>query len=458
MSAVAKLAINMSLAGASTVLGSFQSVLATAGKFGSAFSGANQNLFYFINNMKSISEFGRDATNFLIKPSVDQEGFLEQIAFIKRDAQAARAQLDSLFRIANQESAPTSDVVKLYLALERVTQGTQTSEKDLSLWVRSGKAVGMMAESMGQSIANLYSFAERGDDLTRPLREFHKLGLISQETYKNLIGMSGSPPSAFMDEFKKGLAQQVSGTEISLPLISDAKVRMSNMFTEIRRQVGSGLYSGLRDDIDALSVHLEKAFDEKIVEQWAANLSTKIRGMYDTARTASLAGITGEDLINSMKIGTTGDLIKEMLGTAADNFWIAMAHGAKKHGPDIQMALIPEILHNKLGLKDAAERAKNLGPAEFNRVDANVVRALTNPELARALASVVPSNMEFNGMRIGGLQYTDKQGNTMLYDRSQLEDILKAMNLSAQNMEKAAITLEASSRKLDQAAARGARF
>ena len=123
MSSTATLAIRLTLEGASAGAHALGSIAGAVSKLPAALSAANQNLFFFIGNLKDIGGFiaklGRGAFENLIVPNIHADEQVESLQFLEGSAAAAKKKLRELFDVAGKADLPHADVVKTYLALGR---------------------------------------------------------------------------------------------------------------------------------------------------------------------------------------------------------------------------------------------------------------------------------------------------------------------------------------------------
>lgn len=360
MSEKARLALELTLNGASNVIGAIRGVTGATSSFLGTLGGANQQMFFLLSNMRSFASVGAQAASALIAPSKETEGWEEQLTFLLGSADAAESKLGELFKTANDSGMKMQPMVDLYFNLQRVSKGALTGDDDMKLWVRSAKLTGQVAGQMGQQVADLWAALESGESPDKALKAFRQQGLISPAAFKDIAALaeSGASAATVFGAIRQEMQRTTSNVDRAAQTFGDLETRLGNFFTESKRLAGTGLFEALKDDLTELDKSVAGLFESGRAQKWASGLSDQIRAAFDKAKKASLGGVTFDDLIASLDSGTTGMLLAEIFSVAADNFWKVMAYGAKSYGPEISKAIIPEKLHEWLGLNRQADMAR----------------------------------------------------------------------------------------------------
>jgi hypothetical protein len=367
----ARLALELTLNGASNVIGAMRGVTGATSSFLGTLGGANQQMFFLLSNMRSFASAGAQAASALIAPSKETEGWEEQLSFLLKSADAAKSKLGELFKTANDSGMKMQPMVDLYFNLQRVSQGALTGDDDMKLWVRSAKLTGQAAGQMGQQVADMWAALERGESPDKGLKSLGS-SLISPAAFKEITALaeSGASAEAVFAAIRQEMQRTTSNVDRAAQTFGDLETRLGNYFFEAKRIAGTGLFDSLKDDLTGLDKSITALFESGRAQKWANGLSSQIQGAFEKAKKASLGGVTFDDIIASLDNGTTGTLLGEMFSVAADNFWKTMAYGAKTYGPEISKAIIPEKLHGLLGLDRQTDMAR-IARGEITQADLN---------------------------------------------------------------------------------------
>lgn len=476
---VAKLAIQLTIAGANTTLGAFRGVVDGARGIHGALSTANQQLFYFLGNMRSIGSAVAGGVGAFIGPQFEFEKMTEQLAFVLGSQEAAIEKQKELFSIGNEVGFGTTPMTQMFLNLERVGRGALTSEDQLRLWVRAAKLSGQEAGSMAQQIADLWAVLQSGEDPTRMMKGFLTSGLISPTSFKSISGMidSKNSPSSIFAALTEAMSSRTSGMDDVPQTMDDTVTALRNYGTEAKRLLSLGLFAALRTDAESLQATLRDAFDSGKVEAWATSAGESVRGVYEKLKTMSFGGVTGSDLGAAFEQGKLAELIGEMLQTAGSNFWQFMVFQARVHGPAIQRALIPDRLHRALGIAEDSSGSSLMGQVarsvgggpifdlnsrllmgpggkgapSFNAqgVDPDLLHQLRNADILPALNSISPMILQLNeaGLAFSGFRHIGADGKETFFDSTEVRDFLGKLGVAGDRIEAAAKLLEAGAYK-----------
>lgn len=360
MSTKARLALELTLAGASGVIGGLRTITGGVGTFMGGVAGANQQLFYLLGNLRSIATAGAQFANALVAPNIQTENWTEQLTFLLGSAEAARDKLKELFSTANDSGLKVQDIMDLYFNLQRVSQGALTGDEDLALWIRSAKLTGQSAVQLGDQMSKLWTVLGSGEAPDRELKKLREDGLISIDAFLSLseLAEGGASAQNVFEAVREEMRRTTSAVDSFGPTFSDMQTRLSNFYTEAKRQIGTGLFDEFKGDLSDVDRIVQEFFDSGRAEKWAAGISTQLQGAFKRMKEASFGGVTLDDLVASMDNGTTATLLGEVFGVAADNFWRVMLYNAQRYGPDIARALIPAKLHEFLELDRQADMAR----------------------------------------------------------------------------------------------------
>lgn len=414
----ATLAIRLTLEGAGMAGRAVGAFAGAISRLPGAISAANQNLFFFLGNLRSIEGFvaklGKTAFEHLVIPNIKADQQIEALTFMTGSAEQARAKLHELFDAAGRADLPHEDIVKMYLALQRLGGAALASDQTLELIGKAAKFAGVSGAEMAQQLAEAYTVLQAGKAFDRSSLGLAKAGVVSPETVKQLADMSEklgavhdaqkkvtearaaeemAKQSGRFSEWKQAataardaqrdlkLAQQqaqglstggmwsmltkdmgriTAKVKEAAPTWTDLSTRVRDFVEETKKITGAALFEAMKADLTKLRDDLQKAFDEGKIQKWATIAGKAIADLYEGIKQGSLFGLTAEDLINAAEQGKLKDLLGTAIGDSAKNFGILLLNSATEYGPRILQAILGKDsrLAGLLGVDDAVLKQK----------------------------------------------------------------------------------------------------
>lgn len=373
MGETAKLALELTLAGASAVAGALRSTVDAVGGIGSALGRANESFFFLVNNAKTLGAAGAALGRSIVEPNIKYDSQREMVSFLLKSAPAAEAKLQELLRAANMSGFRTDEMVNLYVNLQRISRGALTSAKDMELWGRAAKLTGQDAGATGQLLGQVWAALESGADVGRVLRQLLNFGLISPQVASQLdkMGSSGAKAATMWGAIRSAIESSTGGVAGASETWTDITNELKNFWEEAKRLTGQGLFYALKSDLGDLRTDVQGLFESGRVQKWGENIGKEIEGFYE-----KLKKLPGGNIFDQLTAGAdSGSLVKTLaiiLETSAKNFGIGLYNAVGENLPKA----IDRITKDHPILRWLAGVEKPITSANLNVIDGSMAASI----------------------------------------------------------------------------------
>lgn len=438
MSSNATLAIRLTLQGADLAGRGIAGLAGAVRGIPGALASANQGLYFFLGNLKSIEGFvaklGRAAFENLILPNIKADNQVEALTFLTGSAESAKVKMRELFDAAGRAQLPTEDVIKMYLALDKLGGSALSSDEMIQLVGKSAKLMGVSGAEAAQQIAEAWTVLQSKKPFDKQALGLARSGLISPEAVQQLSEMAAklgavedaqkkvneaeqdaeqagsygkrAARKADIKEKAKALweaqrdlenARQAAAgistggmwstatREIAAHTAkvkqadetwTDMAARIRDVVTEVKKATGTALFQALKKDLGGLRDTLQQAFNDGRLQRWAGAASKAIADLYAQVKGKTLFSLTAEQLLSAAEKGKLGAVLQTALADSAENFGAFILNSVEEHGPKILRAIVGNNtrLSSLLGLDQAAAKksmaAGNLSEKNWNDLGA----------------------------------------------------------------------------------------
>lgn len=323
--AFAKLAVQLTLDGGAQFLNVARAGVGALGSIGGAAVKLNQGLFYLIGNISSVRNalmaMGENVGNFL-KPNIDMETAVLQFETILGSAEAARTKIAELSKFAQTTPFAMPEILKASRTLQTFGGNTLNTDKTLRLVGDAAAATGAQFDEVAHWAGRMYSSIQSGQPFAEAINRFIELGVITSDTAMALRKASDSGNfNGAWDIFISGLGR-TSGAMLKLgDSWTGVTSTLGDQWDTIKRKVGEGLFTAMKEDITGLRDDIDKAFATGQIDAFSAKAGLALRGLYGELKEGLMGGLTVDDIMNAAEQGKLGAVLKLQLGSAAGYFW-----------------------------------------------------------------------------------------------------------------------------------------
>lgn len=361
MSENAKVAIQLTLQGASIVARGLGGVTGGVRAVGAGFATATATAAHFLTIGKDVINMANRMavgvgkfTNSLIAPNIDYEDATVGFENLLGSADAARERIKALYDYANVTPFMNKDVLDAGIKLQNAGGAALGMGKGLEMVGDMAAYARRDLSEVAEWTARLYQNLQSGDPFLEAARRLQEMNVMTGQEIKSLneLSESGADGTAMWDAFVSIMAKTEGSANKLSTTMSGMKSTVAGMWEEMKRLVGVKLFEAMKADLSILSADMSKLFETGQIDVFAAKFGGVIKDIYDKLKELAIGDLGLGDI---MKSGMQGDLLGGLsagFGAIVHNFWEQMVYMAKQYGPTITKALMPERLHGVLGLNN----------------------------------------------------------------------------------------------------------
>lgn len=379
MSDNAKVAIHLTLQGASIVARGLGGITTGVAAVGTGFARTTATAAHFLAIGKDVVGLaGRMAsgvgkfTESLIAPNIDFEDASVGFENLLGSADAAKKRIEALYAYANATPFMNADVLDAGIKLENAGGAALGMGKGLEMVGDMAAYARKDLSEVADWVARLYQNLQGGDPFMESARRLQELNVMTGKEVKalNELAESGAGGTQMWDAFTK-MMEKTGGSAVKLgTTFSGMKSTVSGLWTEMKRMTGEKLFAAMKEDLGALSADMSNLFETGQVDKFAERFGTLIADLYEKLKGLAIGDLGLGDI---MKAGLDGDIwsaLKAGFGAVVYNFWQQMIHQARLYAPEIQAVLVPKRLQGMLGIdkglaESMDERKARIGEAGY---------------------------------------------------------------------------------------------
>jgi len=359
MASKARLAIQLSLDGASQTARGLGMVAGGVGAIKRGVSSAAQDMFHFVQLGKDAFNMSRrlasgaiTAADALLAPNEQFE--VSEVAFTQLlgSAEAAKERIQDLYTYANNTPFLNPDVVRGGKILEAFGGAAIGTGKGLEMTGDMAAYASTEMSEVAMWVGRAYSAIQSGKPFGEAAARLQDLTLLTG-TERNLLedmNKKGASANEIWAKFTE-IMEKVSGAaKRQSDTFRGAKSTIQGLWGEVKRLTGVRLFENVKADVMGLRDEMSGAFDAGRIQKFADKAGDIISKMYDQLKDKGLGGVGAGLLLDAAEQGKLEEVLLTIVKGAGQNFGVAIHNAALKYGPDIQRAMIPKKLHGTLGL------------------------------------------------------------------------------------------------------------
>ena len=369
MASKAKVAVQLTLEGASQVARGMGMITGTVKGMGDGISAAGANLFHFLQIGKDVYGFAqrmagamRDMGQALLEPNAAFEKSQVSFEVLLGSVDLARERIELLYEYANSTPFLNPDVVKAGKLLESFGGEALGTGDNL---IRTGDLAAFtelqMAE-MAQTVGRLWGAIQGGQPLGDAATRMRELGILTGQQVTALTELNNEAETAeeVWDAFIKMTDKYEGMAARQAETMDGAVSTIQGLWGEVKRLTGVRLFDTVKQDVIGIRDDLSHAFDTDQIQVFADKVGAAIAGMYEGVKNTLLGDLKITDLLDAAEAGTLHTLIWSALKTAGENFWIFLVNSARIYGPQLVDALTKDFpaLRKLLGVDQLAAMRK----------------------------------------------------------------------------------------------------
>ena len=359
MSENAKVAIRLTLDGASMVARGLGGITTGVAAVGTGFARTTATAAHFLAIGKDVVNLAQRMasgvgkfTESLIAPNIDYEDATIGFENLLGSADAAKARIKALYDYANATPFMNADVLDAGIKLENAGGAALGMGKGLEMVGDMAAYARKDLREVADWTARLYQNLQSGDPFLEAARRLQEMNVMTGQEIKSLNALSDSGASGTqMWEAFTAIMQKTHGSAGKLAgSMSGMKSTIAGLWEEMKRMTGAKLFEAMKADLGVLAGDMQNLFDTGSIDKFAERFGGMIADLYGKLKELTIGDLGIGDI---MKAGLDGDIwsaLKAGFGAIVYNFWQAMIHQARLYAPEIQAVLVPKRLQGMLGI------------------------------------------------------------------------------------------------------------
>lgn len=358
-----RVAVELTLQGASQFTRGITMVSGGFGKISDSVNRAAENTFHFMqigkdlfNLSTRIAGAGIRMANSLLLPNENFEVAQLQFENLLGSADAAREHIEMLYSFANETPFLNPDVLSGGKVLYNIGEAALGAGKGIRMVGDMAAFAEMNFSEMAGVVGRLYTMIASGDAFGEEARRLLELGLLTGEQRNELVDLQKTVDSGV--EVWQRFTEMMAKYDGSAKRISDtsrgAKSTIAGLYGEIKRLTGAALFETVKADVIQIRDGLSSAFDSGQVQAFAAAAGNDIARLYDRLKGMTIGDLTVEDIFAAAEQDKLGELLTTIVTGAGKNFGIALYNAAVQYGPPAMRAILPDRMEKLLGFQREA--------------------------------------------------------------------------------------------------------
>lgn len=379
MSERAKVAIQLTLDGASVVSRGLGGITSGVSSVAGGFATATATAAHFLAIGKDVVGLAsrmasgvKSFTGAIIAPNIDFEDASVGFENLLGSADAARERIAALYDYANSTPFQNPDVLDAGIKLQNAGGAALGMGKGLEMVGDMAAYARKDLREVADWTARLYQNLKNGDPFMEAARRLMELNVMTgaEVNSLNALSESGADGTAMWGAFTKmmdktnGSAKKMAGT------MSGTISTIKGLWGEMKRMTGTKLFDVMKADLQAVSADMSEIFSTGTMDKFSEKFGQVIADIYTKLKTLTIGDM---GLMDLAKAGMDGDLfggIKAGLSAVASNFWSEMMTLARLYAPEIQAIFTPKRLQGILGInaglaESMDDRRARIGEAKY---------------------------------------------------------------------------------------------